>query len=74
MEELKLALKLIKEKAKEEYGEDAPLEDGDSLVGVFNDATVIVSNENNAIDVNVIVGEPYIFDINLFKGEDINNV
>ena len=46
---------------KKESGEDAKLEDGDELVGVFGDCVIIISLENKEMKVNVILGEPYTF-------------
>lgn len=65
MEIIGKAIEMILNKAKEEYGQDFKLEEGDTLTGVFNDGVVGVSLENGQIKINVSAGEPYKFDYNL---------
>ena len=52
---------------KKESGEDAKLEDGDELVGVFGDCVIIISLENKEMKVKVILGEPYTFNEKIFE-------
>lgn len=42
MEEINKAIKLAMQKFKEEFGEDASLEDGDEFVTVFNNCVLIL--------------------------------
>lgn len=70
------AITMLQEAMKKEFGENAKLEDGDSITGVFNDAVMTLSNENNEIKLDIKAGEPYKFDCNLNlleeKGENKN--
>lgn len=38
------------------------LEEGDEVVSLFKNGTIIISCENHGVDVKVIMGEPYSFD------------
>lgn len=48
----------IFEKFREEYGPDAKLEDGETQVFELQDCTVILSNKNKELSVNVIGDKP----------------
>lgn len=58
LEELKQAINLAMQKFKEEYGEDAKLEDGDEFVTVFNNCVLIISLENRELSTKFIGGKP----------------
>ena len=68
--ELEKAIKLMQEEMKKEFGEDSELEDGDNIVGVFKDCVIKIENENNELTIDVVMGEPYIFDCNVCKEEE----
>lgn len=65
VEELRQAISLAMEKFKEEYGEDAKLEDGDEFVTVFNNCTLIISLENRELSTKFIGGNPCYVDMAL---------
>ncbi len=72
MEEIGQAIKLAMQKFKEEYGEDAKLEDGDEFVTVFNNCVLIISLEDGSLKTNFIGGKPYEVDMTLsiYESED----
>ena len=74
MEELDEALKLIQEEMRKEFGKDSKLEDGDRVVGVFKDCVIIIENDDANIKVDVIIGNPYKFDLSIFNEESESNV
>ena len=65
MEEIGKAMKLAMEKFKEEYGEDAKLEDGDEFVTVFNNCVLIISFEDGNLSTKFIGGKHYKVDMTL---------
>jgi len=65
MDSINKAMDMMAEKFRAEFGEDIKLEDDDEIVGVFNDATVIMSLEDGNLKVKVLIGAPYKFDFNL---------
>lgn len=65
MEEIGKTMNLAMEKLKEEYGEDARLEDGDELVTVFNNCVLIISLEDGNLSTKFIGGKPYEVDMSL---------
>ena len=65
MKKLDRAINLIEQEMKKEYGENAELEDGESVVGVFKDCTVILEKEYQELKVQVFLGNPYTFECNL---------
>lgn len=65
MDELEQALDSAMEKFKEEFGEDAKLEDGDRFATVYNDAVLIISLENRQLKLDILAGTPYFVDMNL---------
>lgn len=65
MDQIAKAMEMMYAELRKEYGKDAKLEDGDSITGVFNDAVMTISNENNEIKLDIKAGEPYRFDYNL---------
>ncbi len=65
MEEIVKAMNLAMEKFKEEYGEDAKLEDGDEFATVFNNCVLIISLEDGELKVKFIGGKPYEVDMTL---------
>jgi hypothetical protein len=66
MDSIGEALEMMFRKFKEEFGDDAQLEEGDEIVAVFNDAVIEISmNPGMDLKVNVMAGKPYIFDFDL---------
>lgn len=70
MGRLEEALSLIHEKLKNEYGEDFQLEDGDEVVCVLNDATVILGIENKELQCKVLLGKPLKIDYSIENAEE----
>ena len=70
MNKLAEAMDKIVQAYKEEFGQDATMGNGEEIVGVFNDAVITLSKENDIdIKINVSVGTPYRFDENIFEEE-----
>lgn len=65
METINKAIEMLQNAMKEEYGNDAKLENGDSITGVFNDGVITISMENGELKIDIKVGTPYKFDFNL---------
>lgn len=65
MEELVEIINLTMEQFKQEYGDDAKLEDGDEIVTVLNNCVLIVSLENSELKTRFIGGKPYYIDRSL---------
>lgn len=65
MEELVEIINLAMEQFKQEYGDDAKLEDGDEIVTVLNNCVLIVSLENSDLKTRFIGGKPYYIDRSL---------
>lgn len=65
METIAEAVKMLQQAMRDEYGENAKLEDGDSITGVFNDGVITLSIENNELKIDIKAGTPYKFDFNL---------
>ena len=65
MEEISKALDLAMEKFKEEYGEDAKLEDGDEFVTIFNNCILVLGMEDRELKVKFIGGKPFNVDFSL---------
>lgn len=59
------AISLAMQKFKEEYGEDAKLEDGDEFVTVFNNCVLVISLEDGNLSTKFIGGKPYKVDMTL---------
>ena len=57
---------------KKEFGQDVKFEDGDKFVTIFNNATLVISLENNTLKTKFIGGKPYQVDMTLaiYEGED----
>ena len=55
---------------KKEFGENEKMENGDELVGVFKDAVIVISKQNNELNVKISAGEPYMFEENMFGGDE----
>ena len=51
---------------KEEYGQDATMDDGETIAGVFNDCIVTMEMDEKELKINICAGEPYIFNENAF--------
>ena len=66
-EKLVKAIELIKQRYKEEFGEDARMEDCEEIVGVFKDCTIKISLKNSHLEVDVTMGEAYKFDEAIFE-------
>lgn len=75
MEAISKAMEMMQKAMKEEYGEDAKLEDGDSITGVFNDGVMTMSLENGELKLDIKAGTPYKFDfdLNLVEKEEIKD-
>jgi len=58
-------IRLIMKEFRKEYGEDAKIEEGETIVGVFNDCTIKISLENGNFEVEVVAGAPYKIDYGL---------
>ena len=71
MEELVEIINLAMEQFKQEYGDDAKLEDGDEIVTVLNNCVLIVSLENSELKTRFIGGKPYYIDrsLSLYMGD-----
>ena len=65
MEELKTAIELAMEKFREEFGEDAKLQECDEFVTVFNNACLVISLEDGNLETRFIGGKPYEVDMTL---------
>ena len=65
MEELVKIINLATEQFKQEYGDDAKLEDGDEIVAVLNNCVLIVSLENSELKTRFIGRKPYYIDRSL---------
>lgn len=65
MEEISKAIELAIQKLKDEYGEDAKLENGDKFVTVFNNCVLIISLEDGEMKTEFIEGSPYEVDYTL---------
>ncbi len=59
MEEIQIAINLAMKKFKEEYGQDAKLQDGDEFVTVFNNCVLIISFKDGNFSTKFIGGKPY---------------
>ncbi len=62
MEQINKALELLDAEYTKEFGEDAKLEDGESMVGVFNDCMITVSIVDRELKIDVNMNRPYIID------------
>lgn len=60
---------------KKEFGQDVKFEDGDEFVTIFNNATLVISLENNTLKTKFIGGKPYQVDMTLasYESEDGEN-
>jgi len=65
METISKALELAQEQFKNEYGQDAKLEEGEEFVTVFNDAVLIIGFEDKNLSIKISAGKPYFVDFNL---------
>lgn len=61
------AINKIIEKYKNELGDDYKMEDGDEIVGVFEDCAITISLENKEMKVKVVLGAPYNFNEKVFE-------
>ena len=59
------ALNMMQEAFKKEFGEDAKMESGDAIAGVFNDGVIILEMKEDGLSVEIHAGEPYKFDYDL---------
>lgn len=65
LKQLDDAVKAAFAEFKKEFGEDVNFEDGDEFVTIFNNATLIVSLEDNTLKTKFIGGKPYKVDMTL---------
>lgn len=72
MEEVSKAIELAMQKFKEEFGEDAKLEEGDEFVTVFNNCVLILGIEDRELKVKFVGGKPFQVDfaLSIFGEED----
>lgn len=78
MEIIGLAMEMMLKEFRKEHGQDAFLEEGESITGVFNDGIVKISmGPEKDLSVEVLLGEPYKFDFTLGlqarMGEEVAN-
>ena len=75
MEIINKGLEMMMCEFKKEFGENEKLKDGDSIVGVFNDAVIVAELINKELKINIHAGEPYKFDysLGLLDSEDTIN-
>ena len=65
LKQLDDAVKAAFAEFKKEFGEDVNFEDGDEFVTIFNNATLIVSLEDNTLKTKFIGGKAYKVDMTL---------
>lgn len=63
------AVDMILEEYEAEFG-DRIIEEGDSIVGVFHDAVVVIGVENGKTEIQIVKGEPNRVDVTLDIAED----
>lgn len=65
MDELANAVNMAFEKFKEEFGKDAKLQDGESFITVFNNASLVISLDGEHLKTEFIGGKPFEVDMTL---------
>lgn len=65
MDKINEAMKTAAAAFKAQYGEDAKLENGESIVAVFNNGTLIMEPKNGEFSVNVIYGKAFVIDADI---------
>lgn len=70
MEMIARAIDMAMQRFREEYGEDAKLEEGDEFVTVFNDCVLIISFDEGRLQTDFIDGKPFEVDMALGIYED----
>lgn len=65
MDGINKAVNKVMARFKQENGEDARLEDGDTIQGIFKDGIVSITLEEGKLNIDITLGEPYIFDESL---------
>ena len=72
MEDITKAVELALAAFKEEFGEDAKLEEGDEVVFQLNNCVLIISLENNTLKQKFIGGLPIKVDhtLKIYESED----
>lgn len=65
MEEIKKAIQLAYKAFYEKYGADAKIEDGDEIMCVMNNCTLIISLHDGNLKHEFIKGKPLIVDYSL---------
>ena len=70
MEMIARAIDMAMQRFREEYGEDAKLEEGDEFVTVFNDCVLIISLGEGRLHTDFIDGKPFEVDMALGIYED----
>ena len=71
METIDKAINLAIREFKKEYGADAEFEDDDEFVTIFNDGVLILSKENSALGVKIILGKPCKVDFSFGLAEEV---
>ena len=70
MEMIARAIDMAMQRFREQYGEDAKLEEGDEFVTVFNDCVLIISLGEGRLQTDFIDGKPFEVDMALGIYED----
>lgn len=70
MDNINEAVNLAMQAYKDEYGEDAEIENGDEFITVFNDGALIISMEDSHLEIKFILGKPYVVDFKLGLSEE----
>lgn len=65
MDGISNAITKVMTRFKQENGENAKLEDGETIHGIFKDGVVSISIEEEKLNIDITLGEPYMFDENL---------
>lgn len=66
---IEAAVKKLVDKHIEKYGPNS-LENGDEIMGVFKDGIIVIAVDDNRTDVNIMMGEPYMFDTEILPEEE----
>ncbi len=75
MDDIQKAVESAFEAFKERYGQDARLEEGDKIVCVMNNCTLIISLENGKLKEEFIGGKPLQVNhtLKIYESEDKEN-
>lgn len=59
IERIKQASALLLAEFQNEYGKDAKIEDGEEIIGLFNDGVLRLGMDDSTVQVNLWKGSPY---------------